>query len=328
MLPPLVDLRLLRVFIAVAETGNMTDAAKRLGLTQPAVSQNLRQLEAELGVTLLVRERRPLQLTAAGMALQHQATGLLEEVAQLPGRLQEASRSKLSRLRLGLVDSFASTVGPQLVRWLTTQTAHLSMWSGLAPSHAEALLRRSLDLVVTSDPLEDVDDLVRHLIVREPFILLVPATDRDALATLDLRRLAAQIPLIRYSSRSHIGQQIDRHLRRLRVDAPRKLEVDGSDTLVAMVGARLGWAVTTPLCFLQGRAQAAAVTALPLPGPALGRSIVLLARADEYQELPARVSAQARRIYSETATPEIRRLVPWLKPGYDPVADTTDEDGR
>lgn len=315
MLPPLLDLRLLRVFAAVSETGNMTDAAKRLGLTQPAVSQNLRQLETELGLSLFGRERRPLQLTAAGIALQQQATELLESVAQLPSRLQEASRAKLTRIRLGLVDSFAATVGPQLIRWMMAETAHLAMWSGLAPSHGEALLQRSLDLVVTSDPLEDVDALVRHLILREPFILLVPAAERETLANLDLRQLAARSPLIRYSSRSHIGGQIERHLRRLRVEAPRKLEVDGSDTLVAMVGAGVGWSVTTPLCLLQGRAHAGAVAALPLPGPAMSRGIVLLARADEYQELPARVTAQARHIFTNVAAQEIRRLIPWFKPG-------------
>lgn len=325
MLPPLLDLRLLRVFVAVSETGNMTDAAKRLGLTQPAVSQNLRQLETELGVSLFGRERRPLQLTAAGLALQQQATELLENVAQLPSRLQETSRAKLTRIRLGLVDSFAATVGPHLIRWMMAETAHLSMWSGLAPSHGEALLRRSLDLVVTSDPLEDVDALIRHLILREPFILLVPAAEREALASLDLRQLAARSPLIRYSSRSHIGGQIERHLRRLRIDAPRKLEVDGSDTLVAMVGAGVGWSITTPLCLLQGRAHAAGVAALPLPGPATSRAIVLLARADEYQELPARVSAQARHIFATMASQEIRRLVPWLKPaaGSEETRDVT-----
>lgn len=322
MVPPLLDLRLLRVFVAVSETGNMTDAAKGLGLTQPAVSQNLRQLEVELGITLFRRERRPLQLTAAGTALQQQATGLLQDITHLPSRLQEASRAKLTRIRLGLVDSFAATIGPQLIRWLMTETAHLAMWSGLAPTHGEALLRRSLDLVITSDALEDVDALVRHLILREPFVLLVPAADREALASLDLRQLAARSPLIRYSSRSHIGGQIERHLRRLRIEAPRRLEVDGSDTLVAMVGARVGWSITTPLCLLQGRAHAAGVVALPLPGPAVSRSIVLLARADEYQELPARVSAQARQVFANVAAAEIRGLVPWFEP------DLGDRDGR
>lgn len=314
---PLLDLRLLRVFMAVSEGGNMTDAAKRLGLTQPAVSQNLRQLEDELGVQLFGRERRPLQLTAAGILLQQQAAGLLQQMAQLPGRLQEASRTKLTRIRVGLVDSFAATIGPFLIRSMMAETMHLAMWSGLAPSHGEALMQRSLDLAITSDPLEDVDALVRHPILREPFILLVPAADRDALRGLDLREIAARSPLIRYSARSHIGGQVERHLRRLRVEAPRRLEVDGSDALVAMVSARVGWSITTPLCLLQGRAHAGGVAPLPLPGPATSRSIVLLARDDEYQDLPARVGAQARRLYRTEVAHEIRRLVPWLKPSLE-----------
>src|SRR6186713_2668829 len=79
--PMIEDLNALKVFLAVSTCGNMTAAAKRLGLTQSAVSQSIRQLEDNLGSVLLDRAQRPLRLTAAGMVLQRHAVSLVEDAA-------------------------------------------------------------------------------------------------------------------------------------------------------------------------------------------------------------------------------------------------------
>ena len=112
----------------------------------------------------------------------------------------------------------------------------------------------------------------------------------------------------------HLRPQVGRHLRRLGIQAPRTVEIDTSDTLVAMVAAGCGWAITTPLCYLQGRAHAARTVPLRLPGPGFERSLVLVSRAGEYAELPRKVALQAHRILNEVVLPEIRRMIPWLGP--------------
>jgi DNA-binding transcriptional LysR family regulator len=312
--PPraLVDLYVLNTFLVVSNTGNMSAAARELGLTQSAVSQQLNQLEMELKVTLLSRDRRPLQLTVAGAALRHRATRLMEDAKQLPHILQELGNQKLPNIRVGLIDSFAATAGPTLIKELLEATTQLSVRSGLSPTHGAALLQRELDMVVTSDLLEDIDGLERYPLLREPFILLAPKAQANKMKGQTFEQLTAEYPLIRYGSRSHIGAQIDRHLRRLGIHPPRTLEIDTSDTLVAIVAADVGWAITTPLCYLQGRAHFAQVSALRLPGPSVNREIVLIARAGEYAELPRRVAESACRALQPLQMRDIRSLIPWL----------------
>src|SRR4029079_11549509 len=119
------DLNPLKVFLAVSTCGNMTAAAKRLGLTQSAVSQSIRQLEDNLGSVLLDRAQRPLRLTAAGMVLQRHAVPLVEDAATLATVVRQAGASKVHELRIGIIDSFASTVGPSLIRSLLSQAERL-----------------------------------------------------------------------------------------------------------------------------------------------------------------------------------------------------------
>ena len=307
------DLRFLRVFLAVAATGNMTTAAHKLGLTQSAVSQAIRQLEEALGTVLVDRSQRPVSLTATGVVLRRHAQALVEEAEALEIAVRHAGSAKVAELRLGVVDSFASTVGPSLIKALLKTTAtHLSFRSGLAYDQAEGLFSRNLDFIITSDALEDVDGLDRHLILSEPFLLLLPEKI-EVTAGSDLKQLAAKYSLIRFSARSQIGAQIERHLRRLDIRAAQLLEVDATDSLVAMVAAGLGWAIATPLCLLQVQAKAQGVKAIPLPATAFTRQLHLITRSGEYGDLPQRIAELSCDILRRECVPELRRIVPWLK---------------
>ncbi len=62
-----LEMQMLRMFVTTAEEGSMSNAAKRLGVTQSAISQSIRHLEDHFGVVLLTRDRRPLALTPAGL---------------------------------------------------------------------------------------------------------------------------------------------------------------------------------------------------------------------------------------------------------------------
>jgi DNA-binding transcriptional LysR family regulator len=305
-----VELRALAIFLEVATSRSMTLSARRLGLTQPAVSQAVQRLEQSFGVALLLRPSRPVALTAAGAVLAQRAAALLHEAAALGQAVLQAGRGPAQELRLGLVDSFASTAGPGLIRALTGDAARVVVWAGLAPGLGAALVGRELDAIITSDPLEDLDGLHRFPLWREPFVLLMPADAAPPPASL--AALAAERPMVRYSARSHTGQQIERHLRRVGCNAERRIEVDGSDALVAMVAEGVGWALATPLCLLQGAARAAGVRALPLPLPGFSRSLSLVCRADGPTALAARAAAAARHTLHHDCLPRLRAVSPAL----------------
>jgi len=309
-----IDLNSLRAFLAVAEGGSMTAAADSRGLTQSAVSQIIRQLEERLGAVLVDRSQRPVVLTATGRVLQRYARAIISEVEALEVAVRHAGSSKVQELNIGVVDSFASTVGPALIKALLKTTAtHLSFRSGLAHDQAEGLLNRSLDFIITSDPMDDVDGLERYVILSEPFLLLMPKNLGATAEPVDLKFLAAAHPLIRFSARSQIGTQIERHLRRLGIKAARLLEVDATDTLVAMVSAGLGWAIATPLCLLQARGNIKDIRTLPFPAAGFNRQLHLITRAGEYGELPQRIVDLSCEIMHRECLPEIRRLAPWLR---------------
>src|SRR5215470_14393300 len=114
---PLPDLHALEIAATVIEEGSMSAAAAHLGMTQSAVSQAMKRAEAQLDVTLVHRERRPLVATEAGRIL----VAHIRELALRAERAIEEIRATALRperqdLRLGMVDTFASTVGPALIR--------------------------------------------------------------------------------------------------------------------------------------------------------------------------------------------------------------------
>ncbi len=311
-----VDLRTLEITAAVIETGSMSEAGARLGLTQSAVSQAVRRAETEIGTKLLHRDRRPLAPTSAGSLLAVQ----VREIVQRVDRTVDAVRAVAAMperldLRLGLVDSFAGTIGAHLVKELVegSMALRLTAWSGLAFTHTEALVRHAIDAAVTSDPMEDLDDVVRYPLFREPYLLLVPKSLGPACQGLPLRDLLARHSLIRHSARSHMGTQVERHLRRLGLEPPRMLEFDTSDSLLAMVATGVGIAITTPLCLLQGAAYAESVEVMPLPGPGFSRELAFVTRRGEFTTLGPRIADLARNLVRAKALPRFVRLAGWLE---------------
>lgn len=309
---PRLDSRALEVFVAVAETGNLSNAATRLGLTQPAVSRVIHRLENHLGATLLDRQSRPLRLTQAGVVLRERAQQLLSDTRDLYAAVRLTTHSTLPHMRLGLIDSFAATVGPSLVQKLQQRAEQLSVWSGISPGLDADLLTRELDFVISPDPMEDVAHLERRRVLKEPFVLVLPKEwdSTGELGTLDA--LARERTFVRYSERSKIGAQVDQHLRRLRVEPPRRLEFDGTEAVLSMVSAGLGWALSTPLCLLQGEARLHGVRVMPMPAPAIARSLYLIGYQDSARAMMNLIARESKRILGEMARRSIPRILPWL----------------
>ena len=224
----MLDLKTLKVFITVADLANMTAAAKRLGLSQSAVSQAIRQLEECVGAVLIDRERRPLALTAAGAALRLRGGALVAEAETLFKTVREQAGGEAQTLRIGMVDSFAATIGPALIKRLLSSAVHLHVSSGLSPGLGDALLERRLDMIVTTDPPDSEVAFECHRLLEESYVLLLP---RQLAGEPEptLSRLAAIAPLVRFNIDSHIGAQIERYLRVEGIVPPHRLEIRRRD---------------------------------------------------------------------------------------------------
>lgn len=112
-----MDLRQLRYFVAVAQEQSFTAAARRLGMTQPALSRQIRRLERELGATLLDRGRTVVGLSVAGQTLLAGASSLLDQAEALRLSIQSAAQQQARRLHIGYMPQF---LGSFLSHALTT----------------------------------------------------------------------------------------------------------------------------------------------------------------------------------------------------------------
>jgi DNA-binding transcriptional LysR family regulator len=305
------DLRSLEIFLAVCEAGGMAAAARRLGLTQPAVSTSVAELETRMGAGLFDRSVRPLALTPAGALLRQRASALISEARQIAPGLREVARGRLPLVRLGLVDSLSRALAAPLAEHLAARADQVSILSGLTSAHAGALVTRNLDLMIGVDDLGDVAGLERWPIASETYVLALPRGTHVA-TVADLAALARELTFVRFSARSSTGVEIERHLRRIGLELPRGLEFDTPYGVVATVAAGGHFAITTPLCVLEAACDVAGVTFAPTPGPQLTRRLTLVALARVLGRLPQDVAEFARTRLKDEALPPIEAASPAL----------------
>ncbi|WP_439590485.1 LysR family transcriptional regulator [Hydrogenophaga sp.] len=294
------DWALLKSWVAVVESGSISDAARRLHISQAAVSQHIKQLEGFLTTALLDRSTRPAQPTAAGQRLYEGAKDVLTQADQMLESVRNVSRAKRMVVRFGCVDSIAATIGPLLIKALSGTSHQIRLWSGITPDLERLIDSRQLDLAITT-ALGSAPGISRTQLFSERYYVVLPSTfDVDSLGTLlDLSR---HLQFIRYSARSLIGQQIDEYLQHTGDAMERTCEFDATDPLLSLVESGVGFALTTPLCLWQSRHFIPSLRVLPLsafsrqgrPYPDLTRAFYLAYRQGELGSLPIEVKDLVR----------------------------------
>jgi DNA-binding transcriptional LysR family regulator len=110
-----MNLDRLKLFVEIVERGSISEASRRVNLTQPAVSRNLKCLEEELGAALFERVGHRLMLTAAGRALLPQAKGLLTQVEQAEREVRRRAERRYFDVRLGAIHSVMTYALPEVL---------------------------------------------------------------------------------------------------------------------------------------------------------------------------------------------------------------------
>ena len=226
---------------------------------------------------------------------------MLQEVAT-------AATGDLPRLRIGSIDSFADAAGRELLERIAPMTPQLSLQTGLAMPLSDALLEGELDILISSDPLDDHPELECHPLLRDPFVLLVA----ESLCAAD-DAVPEKQPFVRYARQSRLGKLTDLVMRRLGVEPETRYELDSTRTLVKTVQAGKGWAVATSLCLAQHPDLLQGVRLAPLANSGNARYLCLLARRDELGDMPANIATICREIYASDVLPKMLELMPWLQ---------------
>lgn len=170
----LVELRHLRYFVAVAQALHFGQAAEQLGITQPVLSDQIRRLETLLGVQLLYRTKRVVQLTEPGRIFLADAVRLLEQAEASVTTVQQAAQGRLGKLAIGYTGPALYTVLPEIVRTFRDRypDVELTLRELCTPEQEAALLAGELQVGFLHPPI----DARLHLqeVLQEPMVIALP----------------------------------------------------------------------------------------------------------------------------------------------------------
>jgi LysR family hca operon transcriptional activator len=187
-----MELRHLRYFVAVVEEGSLTVAAQsRLHTAQPSLSRQIRDLESEVGVQLLTRSVRGIELTPAGHAFLDHARLALTQVEAAGEAARRAAQPAKQSFALGFLTGQEMDWLPEAMRILRDELSNIQVTisSHYSPDLAKLLLTGKLDVAFLR-PEINAPDLVFKLAAREPLVVILPSDHRlvshDAIAPQDL----------------------------------------------------------------------------------------------------------------------------------------------
>lgn len=306
----------IEVFMATVDERSISAAARRLGASPSAVSQQLTNLEGAVGATLLQRNARPVRLTPAGEILRRRAQVILNEAAQARAELAMADLSRLPRFRLGMIEDFEMDVTPRLLTHMAAElkTSQVLLETGASHYLYDLLDTGALDMIVAAElgsGANWADDWAEvHALLNEGFVAAAPRGQIDLDADV-LRQLKAR-PLIQYTQRHYMGRLITAHLARQNLSLPHRFELDSYHSILALVGQGAGWTILPPLALMRARRYADQIDVFDLPVAPLSRTISLTARRDMLQDMPERVAATLRPILEEMIVAPALEAYPFL----------------
>jgi molybdate transport repressor ModE-like protein len=282
MVGRMIEARHLRVLRAVARGGSFSAAARTLGCTQPAVSQQMKALEAAAGTPLVVRGGRETRLTDAGEALVRHADGILAGLAAAEEEVAAIAGLRAGRVRLVSFPSGTSTLVPRAVAELRAAYpgTEVSLVEAQPPRSVEMLRAGDCDVVLAFRyDGEGWDDLVVHPLLGDPLMAVLPEAHPLAgrpspagpadLADLAGERWIAGCP----RCRGHLVELCEGRGFTPRID----FATDDYPAVIGLVASGLGVTVLPALALSAVRTQGVAV--LPL-SPHVEREVAALTLPD------------------------------------------------
>jgi DNA-binding transcriptional LysR family regulator len=189
-----MELRHLRYFVAVAEELHFRRAAERLHVAQPAVSEQVRKLEDELGVRLLNRTQRSVSLTDAGSAMLEEARRVLLQAERAMAAARDTRDSAATRLRVGYMPDSLPTIVPRALQDLlkTMPNVQVSLETGAARNLIEEVRAGRVDAAVVSLPAP-TSGLQRTLLGGQSAVVAMPVMHAHSTReSIDLEKLAPE----------------------------------------------------------------------------------------------------------------------------------------
>jgi len=300
-----MELRHIRYFVAVADAGSLTVAAKRkLHTSQPSLSRQIRDLEDEVGAQLLARRARGIELTPAGRAFLDHARSVLSQVEAATEAARRASDPARPCFAMGFLTGYELIWMPEALRILRDELPNIDVMisSQYSPLLADGLSKGKIDAAILRRE-RGVPELACRLLAREPLSVVLPSDHRlAALKAISPRDLAGETFVTVSDTAPVLRRVIDNYLKRSGVNITPAHEADNLAAGMSLIASTRGVAL------LPAYAQnllPSSVTSRPLKGDTPTVDVVLgyrksnqspilrllLSRLDE---LVARVTAKTQ----------------------------------
>ena len=202
-----MELHQLRYFVAVAEAGSISRAAKRCNIAQPSLSQQIKRLEESLSKQLFDRIGRGTTLTEAGRALLPRARRILAEVREAQDSIQSDIAQGKGRLSVGAISTIAPYLLPPVLKRFSKQfpECDLNLRDDLTPSLVDAVVDNQVDCAIVSTPIDH--DRVELEVLGEEALLVAASDDFDLPEPVSIGDLDNQ-PAVVLHEMHCLGQQI------------------------------------------------------------------------------------------------------------------------
>ncbi|OLT12741.1 LysR family transcriptional regulator [Pseudonocardia sp. CNS-139] len=297
-----MDLRQLSAVVMVAETGSVTRAATLLHLVQPAVTRQIRGLEAELGVTLFERSRTGMHPTEAGTIVVERARRALSELERARAEIRPVAGRIRGIVTVGILDSLSAEIAEPLVRTVTSEhpDIRLRLLTGYSGHVKEWLDAGTVDVALLYGLTAAAAPHVRPLIEEALWAVAPPGAWPDQRPNVPFGELAAH-PLVMPAAPHGLRTVIDEAAARAGIELTPAVETNTMQVQKLLVASGVGWSILPRIGVLNDIVRGH-LSGAPLCDPAVHRSVVL-ARAASSRVPPA----------VEVVTHEIERLIRMLQ---------------
>jgi len=296
----------LDTFVLVAESGSMSEAARRLEITPAAVAHQLRLLERELGTRLLARSGRTVSPTEAGHRLVERARSLLDDMRNLKAAINEDAAT--GELSLGAINTALHSLMPEVLAGFVRvyPDARVEIRSALSFELYDAVVRGELDAAVCLHPPFVLPKSMNwQPLAEEPLVVLAPAR----LGHREPHLLLREEPLIRFNRQLGGGKQADAYLRKAGITPRERFELSSLPAIAMLVDRGLGVSLAPDASVPWWHGLR--VAKLPLPDePYRRRFGIIWPRASVRSRLIEVLVEQARQAVKRATAGADGRLVP------------------
>jgi DNA-binding transcriptional LysR family regulator len=291
----------IRALKEVADTGSFTEAARRLNLTQPAVSLQVRELESRFGVALIERMGKRAFATAAGRDLIEHGQRMMTEADHALATMRRHKDGRVGRVHIGTGVTALTYLLPPVLRRLRAShpDIELVITTGTTDAIVEQMLANLIDLGFITLPV-DTRKFQVTAIRRDPLLAILPSSERNPPNAITSAELAKR-PLILEYGRANHTRLTQNWMRAAGFDARPVMEIDNIEAIKPLVAAGLGASVI-PSAAIGDRRAIPGVTVRALKPP-LARTLALIQRRDKHGDPALHIVREALLALKQGARP-------------------------